>query len=331
MARGEGPAAALDRAPDGVGQYPSGPPTGTGASGNPGLFRHYDGAEPAFQGSGAVVPRVGRSAGLVAAAFQQPNPDAEQDAIDFMSRPTVNYSKINRLLASPLMETSQKGQILFVEKERADPVLRRLGNEKRRYTELNIVALNWYLASTAKMPASPADVEPASSVLDTWAFEGVVATEEGKTELIHHMESGMERVFNSTVRGPVSTHNVFGDNVKTGTKLFAIVKKKTVDMALGFRVNPFTAVPLPVSGEARSHMPFQVSFFGDANYDEPPLSELLYHDEFGNPHYGAFTRIAIAANVPSMVIDPTHIERSTQDFGSVIALPKFEILVSQAW
>jgi len=265
--------------------------------------------------------------GLMAAARQAPAPENE-DGMDFLAEPKATNMKINRPLAYPLMESPQEDQIIFTEMEMADPASKRHDAERRRYTQLNVTALNWCLAAGSRMPAEPSDVELPEDVVSRYAFEGVVATEDGKSELYFDRERGAERAFNCTVRGPENTHNVFGDYLRVGTKLYVIWKKEPI-MRKVFRVDPRGgSLPLPTANISTHAV--QASFFGDYRHDKPPMDALRYVDEFGRVRYGIAHRIGTVGNVALMHVDEGDLAKSTSDFSALLALQKFKMLVSHA-
>ena len=325
-----GPMGALSRAHDSTGQaVPS--PVSRAGGGNPNMFPHSGRAPgPDYHGSGATrhdpVSAIG---GLMAAAQQDPSPDAPHDTIELGAHAAAQVARINRRLAYPLMVAAQEDLLMFVEMERRDPVSRGYRPEERRYTQLSAPALNWVLAANSTQPETPADVIQPEEILTQYAFDGIVSTEEGKDSQFYHNEAGAERLFNTRIRGTELTHNVFGNNVRTGTNLFCIFKKESVAGKV-FRVDPIgSAMPLPT--RVMSSRPFQVSFYGDHRHTEPPAEALAYIDEFGKTGYGVFVRVGVAGNVAPQFYDAEQRARAAHDFAAMIALPKLKVLIAHVF
>lgn len=309
---------------------PAATPVSTAASGNPGHFQHRPPATLRRGDTGNIYGLTRSVFGAADAAATAPSPDAPSHVVDFLSEPRATFAKLSRNLELPLMTGNQVDQIMFTEVLRSiDPVMRRRGADARRYTMLNVVALNYILAMQ-RVPQTPGARVPnaALEVMETWPFEGIVLTETGKEETFNKNEVGAERGFNCVVRGPAHTYNVFGEHVRCGTPLYIIVKKERVDKRK-YVVNPGAGGLDPhVSDKDATHA-FQVSFFGHQEYRTPPLSKLRYIDEHGIPAYGSYRRIGVAGNNTSPFIPDEYIAQAPHNIGAILACPKMNILTDQ--
>jgi hypothetical protein len=257
-----------------------------------------------------------------------PSPDMPLDVMGMRTNPSAPYARIARRLKHPLMDASQKYQFIMTQREERDPVLKRKNREARRYTMLNIPALNYYLAMTATQPMSPDDVKPASSITDVWSFDGIVRTEEGKMEQYFWKEDvSSERLFNNVVRGTAHTFNVFGPNARPGTRLFLVVKKVKMAKDATFNVKPYEKTGMPVGSANVSPIPFQVGFFGDYRYDKPPTKVLEYKDEFGRRHIGEYIYIGRVSTHAPVLKDYRDVSRCSQDLASILVQPHFHVHV----
>jgi hypothetical protein len=314
-----------------LGDNVAGNPT-TLAQGAPGRkpdwYRHAGGNAPSSGMMGAVpLPGVSLE-GPPAAAAMTPSPDMPIDVMGMRTNPSAPYARIARRLKHPLMDAPQKYQIILTQREATDPVLKRKNREARRYTMLNVPALNFYLARTAAMPRTPADVKSALSILDMWSFDGIVRTEEGKMEQYFWKEDvGAERLFNNVVRGYAHTFNVFGPNARPGTRLFLIIKKVQMAKDALFNVKPYEKTGIPVGNANVSPIPFQIGFFGDYNYDKPPVKVLEYKDEFGHRHIGSYIYIGRVSTHAPVLRDYRDVGRCSQDLSSILLQPHFHVHV----
>ncbi len=307
--------ASMSSASEGFAGNMPGPPVGTGtpAQGRPQWFKNNGGGAPRPGFMGAVGKPQSSSVGPPAAAAMAASPDEPLEVMGFMTNARATYAKLARKLTHPLMETSQVYQFLMTRREGHAPLLRRSKRESRRYTTLNVPALNYFLAMREPTPASPEDVPTAQDILNEWHFEGVVVTEEGGRSLRQDSKVGMERTFNNVVRGFSYAFNVFGTNVRAGTRLFMIVKKRHITDHPGFKPKPWSDEIIGPHENGRTTRPFQFEFFGDWKYSEPPLHELVYVDEFGFRHLGAYIYLGTAANNSKVAPNFRETGNSAQD------------------
>lgn len=307
-----------------------GPPVGTGtaAQGRPNWFGNTGGGAPREGFLGAVGPPGTSSTGPPASAMMAPSPDEPLEVMGLMTNHSAPYMKIGRKLSHALMETSQVYQILMTRRE-GRQTGRRRGRESRRYTILNLPALNYFLAMDSKMPVSPEDVTTAQDVLNEWHFEGVARTEQGKREMRHDREVGMERAFNSVVRGFAYTFNIFGTNVRTGTKLFLIVKKMPAPTEVGYKSRPWSDERIAAVSNGRTPLPFQFVPFGDWRYDAPPEEDLEYQDEFGFRRRGEYIYIGRAANHSPVPPNFREVDKAYQDLTTILTMPQFFMFVDR--
>jgi hypothetical protein len=301
-----------------------GTPASTTGSVKPGYFQHYPATTSPGSASGATGSVFG-SSGSVLGAMQattiEPSPNAPSHVVDFLSEPRATYEKIARNLALPIMDGPQGDHFLFSEALKFEPATRRRGPEVRRYTQLNVVALNLILAMQRGRVAPT-----AHQIMENYGFEGTVLTETGKEEMFYDGEVGAERAFNCVLRGPAKTHNVFGQNIRCGTPLFIIVKKERIDDR-GYVVDAMKAPMFARDLATGSTHAFQVSFFGNREYVTPPLSALRYTDEHGLTCYGTYRRIGVAGNTTTPYIPDRYLKAAPYSMEAILALPKFKILI----
>lgn len=302
-----------------------------GAPGSrPAWFNHAGGNAPSSGMIGAVPMPGASNAGPPGYASMAPSPDQPLEVMGWRTNPSAPYAKIARRLKHPLMEAPQKYQIMMTEREPKDPVLGRKAREARRYTMLNIPALNYYLANSYVMPNSEDEVLPATSVLNKWAFEGIVRTEEGKLEQYHwKTDVSSERLFNCVVRGQAHTFNVFGSDARPGTKLFLIIKKVKISKETVYTVKPYdkTSMTVGPKNPERYPLPFQVGFFGNYQYEVPPTKVLEYKDEFGNRAIGEYIYIGRVATHAPVSKNYKDVSKCARDLTAILAQPTFEIHV----
>ena len=329
---GQHPMASMSSASEGFAGAMPGPPVGTGtaAQGRPNWFVNGGGGAPRAGFMGAVGKPPSSSVGPPAAAAMAASPDEPLEVMGFMSNGRATYSKIARKLTHPLMETSQKYQFLMTRREGHAPVLRRSNKESRRYTQLNVPALNYFLAMDERMPASPEDVRNVEDVLNEWHFEGLVVTEDGERSLREDSKVGMERMFTCVVRGNGYAFNAFGTDVRTGTRLFMIVKKRHITEHPGFKPKPWSDEVIGPTANNRTPMPFQFEFYGNWRYSTPPEADLEYFDEFGFRHRGGVIYLGTAANNSKVAPNFRETGNASQDLATILSMPQFFMFVDQA-
>ena len=300
------------------------------------MFRHGVGNTPAYHGSGFVSGMQAVTAGLMQAAVVPPSPQDAEETMGLMSEPGAWMTRINRQLATPaLMADPQEDMILFCEAEQRDAVHSRNGEEWRRYTQFNAIALNWVLGAIEVSNARGGrgyNLDTAEAVLERYAFDGVVATEEGKEDAQHPHEHAGERVFNMRIRGPENTFNVFGDDIGLGTSAFVVVRKLDITGET-FRPRIMSnepAMTLPGMPGGRKLFAWQVSFYANKMHKTPPMSELEYVDENGVKRYGAYRRIGIIGNAVPSDTRTRRLQSVPRDYPNIASQPKVKFLISQA-
>lgn len=337
---------ASKRAP--LGDTVNGPPSRMSgpARTRPGWFANVGGGSPreGFMGTVGVPPTS--NIGPPDAAGMQPSPNGGPDRMGLMTNASVPYAKIARRLRHALMATSQTYQLLFALKERRDPVLKRKNREARRYTELSVPALNFFLSMDSEKPETHLDVQSVEEFIDRvdasgraaktggWAFEGVVRYDEGAEDMYKPAEEVTEeRMFVSVVSGHAVTFNTFGPNARPNTALYVIVKKMKVSNGSTptFQQRPWEEKQVaPITANNKTPTPFQYTFWADYRYDTPPLSKLEYTDEFGFRHYGKAIYIGtVGSHAPQ---SPTYrdVGKCPWDLGTILKQPQFEIQVNHA-
>lgn len=340
---GANPLDSMSRAAHSLGDNIAGPPAAMSgaARSRPGWFKNAGGGDPREGFMGTVgVPPVSRT-GPPAAAAMQASPDEEiPNSIGLMTNHSAPHAKIARALKHEIMSVSQVYQILVAQQERKDPILKRKGRETRRYTLLNIPALNYFLGVNSTMPASRTEIQSAQEFLDRidtsgnvakeggWSIEGIVRTEEGAEDSYKSKrEVTPERLFNSVVRGYAYTFNVFGPNARPGTALYIIVKKMRPAKDSKFKVRPWERAALPITAGDRTPSPFQFTFFGDYRHDTPPLKKLEYLDEFGFRHYGVAIYIGRVSTHSPVNPQYRNTNKCATDLGAILTQPQFHIFM----
>ena len=324
-----GPMGSLDSAPTGVGVGVATPVSRAGGSSMDPMFGHGPGNTPGYHTDGSVEGLF-RGAGVASAASSGPSPDETEGTVDLYTEAGAWFERINRNFHDEnIMTEKQEDMIVFCEAEQRDPVQRRRGMDARRYTNVNVVVLNYVLACQA----AQGDLEDdPRKVLERWGFDGVVATETGKDEQYYHNERGDERAFNMRMRGPELTYNLFGPNVQLGTRLYAIVRMFDVTgKQYNISASPTgTKYTVPAKKDGSKCYAYQVSFFGDYQHDIPPMESLSYMDQDGVLRTGAYTRLGTSGNNRP---GANSVKEMTSPFpdnlGDVVAQPKIKMLVSQ--
>ena len=340
---GANPLAKMSGAAHSLGVNPPGPPAAVrNAPRQPNWFAPAGGGSPTEGFMGTVgVPPTSR-AGPPSAAMMQPTPDEPiPNSMGMQTNHSAPYAKIARALNDEIMSVSQLLQIVVTKKERQEPTLRRKGHETRRYTILNIPALNYFLALNTRKDADRRDVRTVDEFLEGvdangkatrgggWGFEGVVRSEEGAEDITKsRWNVTEERLFNSVVRGYAHTFNVFGPEARPGTSLFLIVKQCLPAKNATFRVRPWDPTTLPIAAGELTNKPFQFEFYGNYRHDSPPLNKLMYIDDFGYRQYGRAIYIGkVSTHSP---VNPQYSgtrQMCAGDLGTILTQPQFHIFV----
>jgi len=137
---------------------------------------------------------------------------------------TINYAYVVRKFKNRSDKSLNVGQYCFLRKHR-QPM-----GDKRLHTVVNITQLNHLLYQCALKDQTARNIytsEDPSGILDQWTPLGVIATQVG----FHEQEDWgsdqpQERLINATIRGRVSTFNLWGgDATRDGTRLYFILRR----------------------------------------------------------------------------------------------------------
>lgn len=260
-----------------------------------------------------------------------PSPSFSSDyAYGWPTNPQIPYAKIVPRYQLPLLTAPQRYQLMITKKQIKDPLwgLNRNIGESRRYTELNIPAWNYIQAKSEKMPATRNDVLTAEDIWNKWGIEGVVRTEEGQEDNDSTDERGKERLINCIVRGYAYIYNTWGNQVRTGTKLYLILKKKQLTSKEEWILNPIGNDIQFISAGDRTELtpkPFQLCFWAHYQYDNPPDKILQYEDEFGDRHRGKAIYIGSAVDPPGS--NQKTINNVNINITAILSQPNFHIFL----
>lgn len=236
-----------------------------------------------------VPGAYGQSPVLDTANFM--NPNIVEDTTGFQTNYKVPYSKLIRRFKGKYMNSIQQNQLLI---EHRSPSLTK--NDEygpgRVYTIVNVPLWNHIQKLKEKPPKTMDDVLEPKEVWNNWTISGVCENEEGQEELQTTNESERDRLLNIITRGEINLYATFGNNVKSGTPLYLILSKEKFrgennalaeDIADGTQSGPANRRELSGRGpnSKLTNKPYQLRFWADYRYDRPPLSELIFEDEFG--------------------------------------------------
>jgi len=219
--------------------------------------------------------------------------DPQTETIGFPGNHRVVYAKIARdIFRMPgKMSISQKYQLIFTKKQKheLDKKITGRSYQERRYNMVNLPCLNYYLSNkrleelrkNVDTPMTPRDV------LTQWTLEGVVVTEEGSEfSNLNPDEAGKERIFNSGIRGRITTYSIWPGQPRPGTKLFLIIKRMP-------RVSKYTLHPTASFVEGKISKaydendneivdnlgPLQIIPWAENDCDYPPFEKLIYKND----------------------------------------------------
>lgn len=167
-----------------------------------------------------------RGSGFTGGSLKAPT-RVVRNTLGWQSNYTVNYAYVVRRFRNSGDQALNVGQYCFLRKHRAP-----LGDD-RLHTICNIVQLNSLLLQMAISGRNTKlynSKEGGLCILNEWCGLGVVATEVGYNVLD---ESGadqpQERLINATIRGRVSTFNIWGKNgIVDGCPLWFILERKKI-------------------------------------------------------------------------------------------------------
>ena len=333
---GQNPITEVTRKPPPLGQTISGQPASTAGFVQPSWFRA--GGARGTQGSrttsgrlGAPGPPPGGPGVVETIQNAQPNPELSTDyAFGWLTNAVLPYAKIAKRFRLPMIKAPQRHMLRVTMRDKKDMISTRR-DEERRYTLLNIPAWNYHQARSEEMPATPEQVKTPDDVWSDWGIEGIVRTEEGHEDMSYLDERDKERVLNTVVRGYAFAYNTGGNRLRSGTKLYVVLKKKKLASSQEWSLNPLLRgdVPKPtaVSRATLTHMPFQLTFFADSDCDYPPDEVLQYKDEFGYRHRGK--AIYIGFTEKGGAHNPNRRTTGSVDtsFQSILAQPQFFMFV----
>ena len=203
----------------------------------------------------------------------------------------------------------QKYQILFTQKQQSDrSVTTNKRKSTRRYTQLNIVAMNYYLWSKEnKVFNSEYKNNPwkPDLVMSKWTLEGIVATEEGHeqtNQFTYPSDFGKEVLNNCAIRGRTTTYNIWGKNAKPGTKLFLILKRVQLPLDTTYVINPVVGGKnIEFQKTEKLDAPLQFVPFAHYDYDWPSDDDITYVDLDGRRVRGLVIYIGkVESNVGSV-------------------------------
>lgn len=261
-----------------------------------------DSLPPSALREGNLQQIINANAGNVTGAF-----GATTD-MNSLSSYGSNATKVNPHIPVPivaarwkdgeLMKSEQKYFLMLIFKSREPMQTKRVRGtnpqykmKHQRHAMVNVPVWNYLQACNEEMPRNIEDVTQPDEVWKKWQVGGFVISETGQESLIReeNIAKRDERIFNICGDGFAHTVNTWGRYIKPQTKLYLILKKQEVqDM---YFIDPFSTggvspkVMLAKSktpiGVKITNKPFQLSFWADYRYEEPPKSVLTYTDEFG--------------------------------------------------
>lgn len=333
---GRNPISDVSRKPPPLGQNLSSHPASTSGFVQPSWFgaggADGRGGKRSTEGrSGELGPR-GSSRGVVQDILNMPaTPSMSTDyATGWQTNAIIPYAKIVRKYKQPLLVAAQLYQLIITKVEKKDPTNVRK-EEERRYSPLNVPAWNFLQALSEDMPTSSEEVTTAEQVWKNWGTEGTVRSEEGAEYTDSIDERDKERVLNFVIRGYAFVYNTWGNNIRSGTRLYLILKKKKIQSVKQWDLNPNgTGDVQNVSAMSRTSLtdkPFQLSFWAHHQYDHPPDKILEYEDEFGFRHRGKAIYIGFAEKGSAFNPNQRTVSNVNTSLSSILAQPQFWIFL----
>ena len=179
--------------------------------GRPNLFV---GASPGTGGSGFTGSLPGMPAKVV------------NQTISWPTNHTINYAYVVRKFRNGSDKALNIGQYVFIRKK-TQPI-----GDTRLYTVVNIAQLNnlLYRCALSNHDRARYSGEDPGKILDEWSPLGVVATEVGfGAQDRSGTDQPQERLINATVRGRVSTFNLWGAaGTVDQTPLYLVLRRKRI-------------------------------------------------------------------------------------------------------
>lgn len=248
-------------------------------------------------------------------------------------------SKICRASSEIHMPRSKRGQLIITRKEsKKQTAKRKFGIGAEAYSQMTIPIWNYFQHRRERYPDSPEDVKSAEEVWKNFYVEGSVVTDE--SEIMNDTRG--EHMMLISVTGKMETYDIFGDKKVEGTRCWLILKKVKCDGRYVLNSNQafsFDRQPIPENlssqmGRDKTYTdrPFKLVPYSHYLYDQPPSSELLYYDEFGNQHYGLPIYIGRVAEInmgdTQTVYYPNKIcKYITDDNSNIVSQPKIQLFL----
>ena len=265
------------------------------------------------------------------APFAQMSARSEINSMGFPTNATISAHAIQKVALADLHYNTQKGQLLFMYKGsassqpdfQADPTgpsshMRSQTNfvdvSPNRFQQFNHVVFNFILASTEKQAQFADQVMTPAQILRDWAFGGVVISEQGDAQTSgatdgqthnnpYSEQAKGDRILNRCMAGRVTTQNIWGAHITTGTHLWLILKKVPIEQVRAsardspgtYLLDPSgqTTVDINQQQNRTSSHPFQVVPWASMTEDQVPLAELEYVDELGSKHFGKAIHVGV--------------------------------------
>lgn len=216
------------------------------------------------------------------------------DAITFGANYRVTYPRIGRRLTEEFMDSLQYGQLILTKKNRNPLPIQNEGGMKgrdlaSRYTVVNVPLFNYLIRMEQERPKTPFDLKPPEEYWKDWTLDGVVTSSEGGDAFTSDSRA-TEKIYTLVTNGSVNTFNIWGDEIKPGTRLFFLFGKFQ-GVSDYFNVAP-TAGPRWIEHMAKSmkqyrldngltDRPYQLIPYADSRHQYPPEEALIYEDDFG--------------------------------------------------
>jgi hypothetical protein len=217
--------------------------------------------------------------------------------------PTVNvYTDAHEWVKelSFLMKGEQRYQILIANKDttQEDELSKHpVGTTSiRKNRAVSLATWNFISAITEPMPNTPEEVRTPSQAIAGYTFKGPVISEFGQHVFYREKNFGRKRarMFNSAFWGYVPVTNIWGEDIRPGTRLYLILKKvlKTPEtyevdaMGQSIRTYEFATKMGGSISDTITDRPFQLIPWANFEKYEPRKEDLEYFDEFGQKHLG---------------------------------------------
>jgi hypothetical protein len=258
-----------------------------------------------------------------AAPFGDMTSSISGTSFGFEANATVNNHLPVRPYKNGMEKNIKQGDLLFVR--------RRAAADSKLYTVANTQMVNYFLelndmvdeeeGANGQRPAVHPD-GAAANFAEDWNFYGIVqALDAGRKR---GLRATSEIEVNATVRGPQYMPNIFGNNVRNGTRLYGIVKPVafTSDVMIG---PDGTELGRMRTRNARS---LQVDFFGDWNHDTVPMEKRMYRDEHGMLREAHVFYIGRAMETPHTVNVADRLAALRDQSKYITLSPTFQVCVN---